>query len=77
MWEASSTDQILPMVAYDLGIGINPEALARDALQRGEVYRNQLTDPLPDRTFCAVVDQSRSLSTAAETLLQEFVKLRH
>ena len=75
--EASSTDQILPMVAYDLGIGFYPEALARDALARGEVYRIQLTDPLPDRTFCAVVDQSRSLSTAAETLLQEFVKLRH
>ena len=65
------------MVAYDLGIGFYPEALARDALARGEIYRIQLTDPLPDRTFCAVVDQSRSLSTAAETLLQEFVKLRH
>ena len=48
-----------------------------EKMQRGEVYRIQLTDPLPDRTFCAVVDQSRSLSTAAETLLQEFVKLRH
>ena len=74
--EASSTDQILPMVAYDLGIGFYPEELARDALMRGEVYRIQLTDPLPDRTFCAIVDNTRSLSTAAETLLQEFIKLK-
>lgn len=71
--EASSTDQILPMVENDLGVGFYPEALAKDALDRGLVYRVPLLDPIPDRTFCLVVDRSRNLSTAAARLIDTFV----
>ncbi len=74
--EASSTDQILPMVEYDLGIGFYPEALVQGALERGRVFRIPLTDPLPERTFCVIVDHSRSLSTAAAALMQEFIEMK-
>ena len=40
--EASSTDQLLPMVEYDLGIAFYPEMLAQDAIQRHQVIQLQL-----------------------------------
>lgn len=75
--EASSTDQILPMVENNLGCGFYPEALAADALKRGLVYRVPLLEPIPDRTFCLVVDRSRNLSIAAKRLLDTFVTETH
>lgn len=71
--EASSTDQILPMVENDLGVGFYPEALAADAIERGLVHRVPLLEPIPDRTFCLVIDRSRNLSTAAARLIDTFV----
>lgn len=75
--EASSTDQILPMVENNLGCGFYPELLAADALERGLVYRVPLLEPIPDRTFCLVVDRSRNLSVAAARLIDTFVKETH
>ena len=72
--EASSTDQILPMVENDLGVGFYPEALAADAIERGLVYRVPLLEPIPDRTFCLVIDRSKNLSTAAARLIDTFMK---
>jgi len=72
--EASSTDQILPMVENNLGCGFYPEALAADALERGLVYRVPLFEPIPDRTFCLVVDRSRNLSIVASRLIDTFVR---
>ncbi|SFG33602.1 LysR family transcriptional regulator [Oribacterium sp. WCC10] len=72
--EASSTDQILPMVENDLGCGFYPEDLAKDALERGLVYRVPILEPIPDRTFCLLIDRSRNLSSAAIKLIDTFVK---
>ena len=73
--EASSTDQLLPMVEYDLGIAFYPEMLAQDAIRRHQVVQLQLHEPLPERTFCLVTDHSRSLSSAAQTLIDNFRKV--
>lgn len=73
--EASSTDQILPMVQYDLGIGFYPEALAHDAIQRKEVCEIHLQEPVPERYFYLATDSSRPLSTAAEYLIRDFQSL--
>ena len=35
--EAATTDQVLPMVVHNLGIGFYPEPLARDAINDGKV----------------------------------------
>ncbi len=75
--EASSTDQILPMVSYNLGIGFYPEELARTAINRQEVVRIPIQEELPERLFCLVTDQNRPLSTAARRLIRDFEKLKH
>ena len=57
--EASTTDQILPMVAHNLGIGFYPEALASEPIARGEVLPIRLVEPIPEREICLIRDTSR------------------
>ena len=38
-FEAATTDQILPMVKNNLGIGFFPEKMAQEALASGEAFR--------------------------------------
>lgn len=66
--EAATTDQILPMVQNDLGLGFLPWEMAREALQKGEVVEVHLTEPLPPRQICLVKDKGRPQSIAAREL---------
>lgn len=66
--EAATTDQILPMVKNDLGIGFLPEIFAKDALLQKEVYELSLTDEIPSRQICFVEHTGHPLSIAATAL---------
>ena len=68
--EASTTDQILPMVAHNLGIGFYPEALASEPIARGEVLPIRLVEPIPEREICLIRDTSRPESIAARKLME-------
>ncbi len=71
--QAATTDQILPLVRYGLGIAFIPEDFARDALASGEVVRLELEAPPPPRYISLIKDKSRPLSIAAielERMLQ-------
>ena len=63
--ETATTDQILPMIRSDLGLGFLPEGFAREALEKGEIVRVHLEEELPPRHICLVKDRSRPLSLAA------------
>ena len=69
--EAATTDQVLPLVKNDLGLGFLPESFAKEALERGEVYRIPLVEQIPKRQVCMVKDSSRDLIIAA----REFEKM--
>lgn len=69
--EVATSDQVLPLVKNDLGIGFLPEQLAADSLARGEVFRIFLEEPVPERFICLLKDSGRTLSIAA----REFEKL--
>ena len=47
-----------------------PELLAREAVEKGEVFEIPLTEPIPEREILLVEDGSRPLSIAAERLRQ-------
>ena len=66
--EAATTDQILPMVKHDLGIGFLPESFVRDALAKKEVFALNVIEQLPARQICLVRDLSRPASIAAQKL---------
>lgn len=66
--EVATTDQILPLVRYDLGLGFLPASFAVEAIARGEVFEVSLEEPIPARFVCLVWDKSRPLSAPAEQL---------
>ncbi len=63
--QTATTDQILPLVRYGLGLAFVPEDFAREALAKGEVVRLALAEPLPPRHISLIKDRSRPLSVAA------------
>lgn len=67
-FEAATTDQILPMVKNNLGLGFLPEQLAQEALDTGEVCRITLLEQIPLRKIFLVESSDRSLTVAAQAL---------
>ena len=70
--EAATTDQILPMVRSNLGIGFCPEGIARPAVERGEVYEILLEEEIPERQITLVEDSGKPQSIAVQKLLTYF-----
>lgn len=72
--EAATSDQILPMVRANLGIGFVPEETAREAAEEGGVVLLPLAQRPPERTIALLKRKDIALSIAAgkleEMLLQ-------
>ncbi|MDO5425506.1 MAG: LysR family transcriptional regulator [Eubacteriales bacterium] len=71
--EVATTDQVLPMVAHNLGLGFYPEDLAAEALTRGEILRIPLREPLPARQVYLIQDTARPVSIAAGKLMDSLL----
>lgn len=67
-FEAATTDQILPMVKNNLGLGFLPEKLALEALDTGEICRISLREQIPLREIFLVENRERPLTVAAGAL---------
>lgn len=63
--EAATSDQILPMVQANLGIGFVPE---HTAAQAGSISILSLDEPIPPRTISMLKRKDRGLSIAARKL---------
>ena len=72
--EAATTDQILPMVEYNLGIGFYPEELARDALKSRTVCRIPLIEEAPKREICLIINPRQHQNAAAKELIGELLE---
>ena len=66
--EAATSDQILPMVQANLGIGFIPEHTVRKAASGGAVTVLSLPEPSPERTISLLKRTDHSLSIAAAKL---------
>lgn len=66
--EAATTDQVIPLVRYDMGIGFVPAELAKDAISKGDIIKLNLQEEIPERHICLIWDKSRPLSVAASML---------
>lgn len=66
--EAATTDQILPMIKNDLGIGYLPEIYAKEALAKKEVCPLHLKEDIPMRQICFIENKQYPLSIAAQAL---------
>ena len=66
--EVSTSNQILPVVQNNLGIGFIPESFAEKELRNGEVYRLYTEQDLPPREVCIIKRTDVSLPVAAKEL---------
>lgn len=66
--EVATTDQILPLVKNELGMAFLPEAMAREAIEKGEIIELSLRESVPQRSVCMVYDHQHPLSAAAKEL---------
>lgn len=67
-FEAATTDQILPMVKNNLGLGFLPKKLAEDALNADEVCEIPLQETIPIREIFLVENKERPLTVTAGAL---------
>ena len=65
--EVTSSDQILPIAACNLGIGYVPEAFLSDAPEES-VYRLRLKEPIPVRSLCFLKRKDLPASAAGKRL---------
>jgi len=64
--ESATSDLIVPLVRENLGLGFVPEILAREALEKGEVFVLSLAETIENRQICLVTNDTHPLSLAAE-----------
>lgn len=65
--EVTTSDQILPIAACNLGIGFVPEAFLSEAVE-GSVYRLRLKEPIPVRSLCFLKRKDLPASAAGKRL---------
>ncbi len=73
--EAATTDQILPLVGSNLGLGFVPEQLAEAQIRKGTVYPIRLREQIPKRQIYLVENASHPMGIAARQFvrtLQEY-----
>ncbi len=67
--EAATTDQVLPMIQRNLGIGFYPKELTARAFERQEIVELPLQEKIPGREICLLQNTSHSLSVAARQFI--------
>lgn len=72
--EAATTDQILPMLEHNLGLGFYPEEMASEFIQKGTILPIRIFEPVPYRTVCLIQDTSKPHSVAAGKLEEILLK---
>ncbi len=68
-FELATSDMIVQFAIRSLGIGCVMEEFAAEALHKGEVFRLDFAEEIPERDMCIVTDRRSPLSAAARALL--------
>lgn len=63
--EVSTTDQVLSMVAHDMGLAFLPKPFVKEETESGKIFEIKLSEQNPQRQICMLQGSRRPLSTAA------------
>ena len=66
--EPDVADVLAPMASHNLGLAFTPEALARESLEKGEVFEVELQTPPPIRHICLITNPLHPQSNASREL---------
>lgn len=67
-FEVATTDQILPIVKNNLGLGFIPEIFAKESIAAKELFQIPLMENIPSREIGLIENESHPLSIAAKEL---------
>lgn len=68
MYEVETTDQLCPMLIYDMGVAFIPSIYVQNSLRQGNVFELSLTETLPSRNICLIENRNRYGNIAAQKL---------
>lgn len=68
--EAATTDQLLPMIKHNLGIGFVPEMFVENENEKERIIQLNLIEKIPARSICLITKKEQSLSIAAKQLTE-------
>lgn len=63
--ESATSDLILPMVKHNLGLGFIPENIAFEAMDKGDIFKINLQEELPERYVTLIYDTQYPHSIAS------------
>lgn len=66
--EAATTDQLLPMIKYNLGVGFVPEMFVENEKECERIILLNIKEKIPKGSICLVTKKNQSLSIAAKHL---------
>lgn len=66
--EVATSDQLIPVISHDLGIGFVPDILLDNYPNSNDIYEIPLHENIPSRNICLVEDINHPLSGAATKL---------
>lgn len=72
--EAATTDQLLPMIKHNLGIGFVPEMFVENDNEKDRIIQLDLKEKIPNGSICLVTKKNHSLSIAAGQLTDMLIK---
>lgn len=72
--QAATSDQLMPLIENNLGIGFVPEFMAEGWLQGKGLKRLCLKNKLPARAICLVESTDKNISIAVDTLKTAILK---
>lgn len=72
--ELDGADLIVPMVTHNFGVGLVPQNMAEDAIQRNEVFRVRLQQELPARQVCLITDPNHPRTRASRELSKAIIR---
>lgn len=73
--EVSTSNQILPIVKNNLGIGFVPASFAEKEIADGDVFRLETEEPIAPREICLIRRSDFSLSVAAKEFEKKLKEL--
>ena len=68
--EPDSAHLIVQMVRHNFGLGFVPQCMADEPIERGEVFKVNLANELPERHICLITDPRHPLTSASRELIR-------
>lgn len=72
--EVETTDQVLPLVKHNLGLGFLPYPFAKESIDKKEIFQVHLKELLPKRHIVFITNTKQPLSLATKQLIDTLKK---